>query len=272
MLGNPTDIIYRKEEGIAWIIINRPERLNALRGRTLLEMMAALLDVWGDKSIGVAVITGAGDRAFCTGGDQMKRGMGGYVEEENVIPGIANLEVLSAHGMVMNLIKGITKPIIAAVNGYAIGAGHVLHLACDLSIAAEHARFGQVGPRVGSFDAGLGTVYPARVVGQKKAREIWYMCKQYSAQEALEMGLVNKVVKKEKLEDEVKTWCKELLSKSPTSLAFLKSSFNVDTDGISGLSAMSELAVGLFYSTEESLEGRNAFLEKRAPDFSRFRD
>lgn len=266
------DIIYVKRDGIAKITINRPERMNAFRARTLLEMVEALLDSWGDKSVGVIVITGAGDRAFCTGGDQVDRGPGGYAaEEEQVIPGITNLDVLGAHDLVVDLIRKIPKPVVAAVNGYAIGGGHVLHLACDMSIAAEHARFGQVGPRVGSFDAGVGTAYLARVVGQKRAREIWYLCQQYSAQEALAMGLVNKVVPKEKLEEETEALCRQILAKSPTSLAFLKSSFNAETDGISGLSMVGGLAVDLYYDTEEALEGRNAFIEKRQPDFAKFR-
>ena len=271
MLNKLLDIIYSKEDGIASITINRPERMNSLRNRTFLEIIEALLDAWGDKSVGVIVLTGAGDRAFCTGGDQGERGLGGYVEEdEKVISGITNLDILQSHSLVINLIKGIPKPIIAAVNGYAIGAGHAMHLACDLSIAADHARFGQTGAKVGSFDVGASALL-ARIVGPKKAREIWYLCRQYSAQEALELGMVNKVVPKEKLQEEVNTWCRELLSKSPTALGFLKVAFNADADGIAGVAAMSELAVDLYYEGEESMEGRNAFMEKRAPDFSKFR-
>lgn len=264
------EIIYEKKDGIAKITINRPERLNAFTVLTLQEMAHALADAGMDRSIGVVVLTGAGDRAFCVGGDQVTRGEGGYAESSTRVFGYGDMGMLEAHGLVIYLIRNIPKPVIAAVNGYAIGGGHVLHMVCDISIAAEHARFGQAGPRVGSFDAGFGTAYMARLVGEKKAREIWYLCRQYSAAEALQMGLVNKVVPKEKLEEEVEAWCREILEKSPTALAFLKASFNADTDHIWGLNAISMKGLELFYNTEESLEGRNAFVEKRKPAFRRY--
>jgi naphthoate synthase len=264
------EIIYEKKDGIAKITINRPERLNAFTVLTLQEMAHALADAGMDRSIGVVVLTGAGDRAFCVGGDQVTRGEGGYGESSTGVFGYGDMGMLEAHGLVIYLIRNIPKPVIAAVNGYAIGGGHVLHMVCDISIAAEDARFGQAGPRVGSFDAGFGTAYMARLVGEKKAREIWYLCRQYSAAEALEMGLVNKVVPKEKLEEEVEAWCREILEKSPTALAFLKASFNADTDHIWGLNSISMKGLELFYNTEESLEGRNAFVEKRKPEFRKY--
>jgi naphthoate synthase len=259
------EIIYTKREGIAKIAINRPERYNAFTVRTLHEMIQALEDAWGDKSVGVVVLTGVGQKAFCTGGDQFTRGKGGYGHE-------GGLDMIEAHSRVIFLIRNIPKPVIAAVNGYAIGGGHVLHVICDLTIASETAKFGQVGPRVGSYDAGFGTAFLARVVGEKRAREIWYLCRQYSAAEAYEMGLVNKVVHPEKLEEEVESLCKELLAKSPTALAVLKASFNADTEGLLGISNMAGYSLKLFYDTEESTEGRNAFTEKRQPNFSKFRE
>lgn len=264
------EIVYRKENAVARITINRPERLNAFTVRTLQEMAHALADAGTDRSVGVVVLTGAGDRAFCVGGDQVSRGEGGYEEESTGIFGYGDMGMLEAHGLVIYLIRNIPKPVIAAVNGYAIGGGHVLQMVCDLSIAAEHARFGQAGPRVGSFDAGFGTAYMARLVGEKKAREMWYLCRQYSAAEALEMGLVNKVVPKDRLEEEVQAWCNEILAKSPTALAFVKASFNAETDHIWGLNAVSMKGLELFYKTQESLEGRNAFVEKRQPDFRKY--
>jgi naphthoate synthase len=259
------EIIFEKKDGIAKITINRPQRYNAFTALTLEEMFLAIRDAWADKSVGVVILTGSGDKAFCTGGDQKTKDDEGYGK------GQANFELLDAHGQLLNIIRAIPKPVIAAVNGYAIGGGHILHLVCDLSIASENARFGQAGPRVGSFDAGFGTIYLSRIVGEKKAREIWYLCRQYSAQEALEMGLVNKVVPQGELENEVLKWAQELLQKSPTSLAFLKASFNTDTDHAASITAMSGHAVTLYYQTEESHEGVQAFLEKRPPDFSRFR-
>jgi len=257
------DIIYEKKDGIAKIIINRPQVRNAFRTLTVDELIAALQDAWWDNSIGVVILTGAGDKAFCAGGDQSERGVGGYAKGE------AGHE-MNAEGL-HNIIRNIPKPVIAAVNGFAIGGGHVLHVLCDISLAAATARFGQTGPRVGSFDAGYGSAYLARVVGEKKAREIWYFCRQYSAQEALEMGLVNKVVPADKLMEEAEAWARELLQKSPTALKFLKYSFNADTAHIGGISNMAMSALELYYQTDEALEGVNAFNEKRPVDFSKFR-
>lgn len=259
------EIIYQKKEGVAKIIINRPERYNAFTALTLEEMYEAVRDAWADRSIGVVVLTGCGDKAFCTGGDQKTKDGEGYGKGE------AMFELLDAHGQLINVIRAIPKPVIAAVNGFAIGGGHVLHLVCDLSIASENARFGQAGPRVGSFDAGFGTIFLARIVGEKKAREIWYLCRQYSAQDALEMGLLNKVVPQSELKSEVDKWCAELLQKAPTALACLKASFNADTDHATGITAMARHAVDLYYHTDESHEGVQAFVEKRPPDFSKFR-
>ncbi|MDI3328826.1 MAG: 1,4-dihydroxy-2-naphthoyl-CoA synthase [Alicyclobacillaceae bacterium] len=260
-----TDILYEKKEGVATITINRPEVLNAFRDVTVRELIAAFEDAWDDNEVGVVVLTGAGDRAFCVGGDQKVRSKGGYGGTRGRDMGIG-LEVMTLH----EIIRDIPKPVIAAVNGYAIGGGHVLHVLCDLTIAAEHAKFGQVGPKVGSFDAGYGTAYLARVVGEKRAREIWYLCRQYTAQEAYEMGLVNKVVPKEQLMDEVNRWCRELLERSPFALRMIKASFNADSAHIKGIDELALGALALYYDTEEALEGRNAFLEKRKPDFRKF--
>jgi naphthoate synthase len=259
------EIIYEKDRGVARVIINRPERYNAFTALTLEEMFLAFRDAWADKEVGVVVLTGSGDKAFCTGGDQKTK------EEEGYGRGGAKFELLDAHGQLISIIRNIPKPVIAAVRGYAIGGGHVLHIVCDLTIASDNARFGQAGPRVGSFDAGFGTIFLARIVGEKKAREIWYMCRQYSAMEALEMGLVNKVVPNEELNGEVETWTRELLEKAPTSLACLKASFNADTDHAAGITAIASQAVNLYYHSEESHEGVQAFLDKRPPDFARFR-
>jgi naphthoate synthase len=263
MKPESTDVIYKKQDGVATVAINRPEVLNAFRPLTIDEMIASFEDAWHDDDIGVVVLTGAGDRAFCVGGDQKVRGEGGYEDES----GTPRLHVTQLH----RLIREIPKPVIAMVNGYAIGGGHVLHVLCDLSVASETARFGQVGPRVGSFDAGFGAIYLARIVGEKKAREIWYLCRQYSAQEALEIGLVNAVVPPDRLEEETLAWCRELLSKSPTALRFLKAAFNADTDHVYGIQNLAHGATSLYYATDEAREGRNAFLEKRTPDFSRWR-
>jgi len=257
-----TDIVFEKAEGIGKITINRPEVHNAFRPETLDELLNAFEYCRADEEIGVVILTGAGDRAFCSGGDQRVRGEGGYVGKDGV-PRLNALDLQRA-------IKYLPKPVIAMVAGYAIGGGHVLHLLCDLTIAAENARFGQSGPRVGSFDAGWGATYMARVVGHKKAREIWYLCRQYSAQEALDMGLVNAVVPLAELEETTVQWCREILEKSPLALRFLKAAFNADTDGLAGLQQLAGDATMLFYMTEEGKEGRNAFLEKRTPDFSRF--
>src|SRR3989440_12155309 len=220
-----TDILYEKTNGVAWITINRPETRNAFRTKTVEELTDAFVDARWDPTIGVVVLTGAGDKAFCAGGDQKERGEGGYA------PGARPMDVEALH----SAIRHIPKPVIAMVNGFAIGGGHVLHVLCDLSIASENAIFGQTGPRVGSVDAGHGTGYLARVVGEKKAREIWYMCRQYSAQEALQMGLVNKVVPLADLRKEVEGWCRELLDKSPTALAMAKQSFNIDSEPRAGV-------------------------------------
>ena len=259
------EIVYEKKDGVARITINRPEKLNAATQLTMYEIVQALSDAWVDSSIGVGVLTGVGDRAFCTGGDQSIRGAGGYAGTMAALP----LEVLFQQAT--QLIRGIPKPIIARVNGYAIGGGHVLQVACDLSIASESAQFGQAGPRVGSFDPGIGTGDLVRCVGMKRAKEIWYLCRRYTAKEALEMGLVNRVVPPEKLDEEVDNWCKELLAKSPTALKMLKYAFHAEWDGIAGITSLGIGSLSLFYGTEESLEGRNAFMEKRQPDFRKFR-
>jgi naphthoate synthase len=260
--GDYDDVIYETAEGIAKITINRPEVRNAFRPQTVRELQAAFAEAHEDAGVGVVVLTGAGDNAFCAGGDQKVRGDGGYLGDD----GVPRLNVLD----LQRQIRTLPKPVIAMVAGYAIGGGHVLHLVCDLTIAADNAVFGQTGPKVGSFDAGYGATLLARIVGHKKAREIWFLCRQYSAQEALEMGLVNTVVPLERLEEETVAWCREILEKSPTALRFLKAAFNADTDGLAGLQQLAGDATLLFYLTEEAKEGRNAFLEKRAPDFSKF--
>ncbi len=256
-----TDILYEKNEGVAWVTINRPQVRNAFRTRTVRELTEAFEDARWDPSIGVVVITGAGDKAFCSGGDQKERGQGGYATEERP------MDVEALH----SAIRHIPKPVIAMVNGFAIGGGHVLHVLCDLSIAADTAIFGQTGPRVGSVDAGHGTGVLARIVGEKKAREIWYLCRQYTASEALAMGLVNKVVPLKDLRSEVEQWCRELLEKSPTALALAKQSFNIDSEQRAGVAQFAHTALNLYYQTEEAMEGRNAFVEKRPVNFGRFR-
>jgi naphthoate synthase len=256
------DILYEGAEGIGKITINRPEVRNAFRPETLFELEDAFRRARDDASMGVIILTGAGDLAFCSGGDQRVRGHGGYVGKD----GVPRLNVLD----LQRQIKYLPKPVIAMVAGYAIGGGHVLHLVCDLTIAADNARFGQTGPRVGSFDAGYGAGYLARVVGHKKAREIWYLCRQYDAQEALDMGLVNTVVPLAQLEDETVKWCREILEKSPTAIRLLKAAFNADTDGLAGIQNLAGDATLLYYLGEEAKEGRDAYVEKRKPDFSRF--
>ena len=256
------DIIYEHAEGMAKITINRPEVRNAFRPKTLFELSDAFSHAHEEASIGVIILTGAGTKAFCSGGDQRVRGEGGYVGDD----GVPRLNVLP----LQRQIRTIPKPVVAMVAGYAIGGGHVLHIVCDLTIAADNAVFGQTGPKVGSFDAGYGATLLGRIVGHKKAKEIWYLCRQYSAQEALEMGLVNVVVPLEQLEEETVRWSREMLEKSPTALRFLKAAFNADTDGLAGLQQLAGDATLLFYLSEEAQEGRNAFLEKRKPDFSRF--
>jgi naphthoate synthase len=256
-----TDILYEKKDGVAWITINRPEVRNAFRTRTVEELTDTFVDARWDTSIGVVVLTGAGDKAFCAGGDQKERGGGGYAASRRP------MDVEALH----SAIRHIPKPVIAMVNGFAIGGGHVLHVLCDLSVAADSAVFGQTGPRVGSVDAGHGTGYLARVVGEKKAREIWYLCRQYTAQEALGLGLVNKVVPLKALRAEVEQWCKDLLEKSPTALALAKQSFNIDSEPRAGVAQFAHTALGLYYQTQEAMEGRNAFVEKRPVDFRKFR-
>ncbi len=258
------DIKYEtSDEGIAKITINRPEVRNAFRPKTVKELRAAMAQARDDENVGVVILTGEGPDAFCSGGDQRVRGEGGYVGDD----GIPRLNVLD----LQQDIRRLPKPVIAMVAGYAIGGGHVLHLVCDLTIAADNARFGQTGPKVGSFDGGYGASYMARIVGQKKAREIWYLCRQYDAKQALEMGLVNRVVPLAELELETVTWCREILQHSPTALRLLKSSFNADCDGQAGLQELAGNATLLFYLTEEGKEGKNAFLEKRKPNFKKFR-
>lgn len=256
------DIIYETYEGIAKITINRPEVHNAFRPKTVTELIDAFAYARDDASVGVIVLTGAGDKAFCSGGDQTVRGHGGYVGDDE----IPRLNVLD----LQRLMRVIPKPVVAMVAGYAIGGGHVLHVIADLTIAADNAIFGQTGPKVGSFDAGYGANYLARIVGHKKAREIWFLCRQYNAQEALDMGLVNTVVPLEQLEAETIQWCKEMLEKSPTALRFLKASFNADTDGLAGLQQLGGDATLLYYTTDEAKEGRDSFKEKRKPDFDQF--
>jgi len=261
-LATYTDILYEFAEGIAKITINRPEVRNAFRPETVTEMADAFARAREDDRIGVVILTGAGDKAFCSGGDQKVRGDGGYVGGD----GVPRLNVLD----LQRQIRTLPKPVIAMVAGYAIGGGHVLHVVCDLTIAADNAVFGQTGPRVGSFDAGYGATLLGRSVGHKKAKEIWFLCRQYSAQQALEMGLVNAVVPLERLEEETVAWAREILEKSPLALRFLKAAFNADTDGLAGLQQLAGDATLLYYLTEEAKEGRNAFLEKRKPDFARF--
>ena len=262
--SNFEDILYQKsKEGIAKITINRPEVRNAFRPLTVKEMLQALDDAREDSEIGVIILTGAGDEAFCSGGDQRVRGDAGYQDSGT---GHLRLNVLDFQRQV----RTCPKPVVAMVAGYAIGGGHVLHVICDLSIAADNAIFGQSGPKVGSFDGGYGSSYLARIVGQKKAREIWFLCRQYNAKQALEMGLVNTVVPLEQLEEETLQWCHEMLRMSPVALRCLKASLNADCDGQAGLQELAGNATMLFYMSEEGQEGRNAYLEKRSPDFSRF--
>lgn len=256
------DIKYEKWNGIAKITINRPEVRNAFRPLTVNELIDAFARARDDKEVGAIILTGEGDQAFCSGGDQKVRGHGGYVGDDE----IPRLNVLD----LQRLIRVIPKPVIAMVAGYAIGGGHVLHVVCDLTIAADNARFGQTGPKVGSFDAGYGSGYLARIIGHKKAREIWYLCRQYDAQQALDMGLVNTVVPLEQLEAETIQWCQEILQHSPTALRFLKAAMNADTDGLAGLQQLAGDATLLYYTTDEAKEGRDAFKEKRDPDFGQF--
>jgi naphthoate synthase len=256
------DIRYETAEGIAKITINRPEVRNAFRPQTLFELKDAFSKAHEAQDVGVIILTGEGEKAFCSGGDQRIRGHGGYVGDD----GVPRLNVLE----LQRQIRTLPKPVVAMVAGYAIGGGHVLHVVCDLTIAADNARFGQTGPKVGSFDGGYGSTLLARIVGHKKAREIWFLCREYDAQQALEMGLVNTVVPLAELEAETVRWSREMLEKSPTALRFLKASFNADTDGLAGIQQLAGDATLLYYLTDEAKEGRNAFLEKRKPDFGQF--
>lgn len=249
-------------DGVGKITINRPEVRNAFRPQTVKEMLVAFEMLHEDEEVGVIILTGQGDKAFCSGGDQKVRGDGGYVGGD----GVPRLNILD----VQKKIRGIPKPVVAMVAGYAIGGGHVLHVVCDLTIAADNAIFGQTGPKVGSFDGGLGSSYLARIVGQKKAREIWYLCRQYDAQQALDMGLVNTVVPLDQLEEETLKWSREMMAHSPLALRCLKASLNADCDGQMGLLDLAGNATLLYYLSEEAKEGKNAFVEKRKPDFSKF--
>lgn len=261
--GSFTDILYHKIPGIAKITINRPHVRNAFRPLTIQEMMQALENARQDCTIGAIIITGQGREAFCAGGDQKIRGVAGYKDSD----GTEHLNVLDFQRQ----IRTCPKPVVAMVAGYAIGGGHVLHIVCDLTLAADNAIFGQVGPKVGSFDGGFGSSYLARIVGQKKAREIWFLCRQYNAQEALQMGLVNAVVPYEELEATTISWCQEMLERSPIALRCLKAALNADCDGQTGLQELAGNATMLFYMTEEGQEGRNAFVEKRKPNFKQFK-
>jgi naphthoate synthase len=273
--GELTDIRYEKSaageggssSGIAKITIARPEVRNAFRPRTVIEISRALEDAREDTEIGVVILTGEGPDAFCSGGDQRVRGDSGYLDDDDAgRAGVGRFHVTDLHVQ----IRRLPKPVVAMVAGYAIGGGHVLHLVCDLTIAADNARFGQVGPKVGSFDGGFGAGLLANLVGPKKAKEIWFLCRQYSAQEALDMGLVNTVVPLERLEEETVGWCREMLALSPFALRLLKASFNAAEDGLSGIQQLAHDANLLFYGSEEAQEGRDAYREKRKPDFARF--
>lgn len=258
-----TDIKLEKtEDGVAKITINRPEVRNAFRPLTVKEMLEAFEIVHEDRDVGVIILCGEGPLAFCSGGDQKVRGEAGYVGDD----GVPRLNILD----VQRKIRTLPKPVVAMVAGYAIGGGHVLHVVCDLTIAADNARFGQTGPKVGSFDGGFGSSYLSRIVGQKKAREIWFLCRQYDAQEALDMGLVNTVVPLDQLEAETLKWCREMLQHSPLALRCLKASLNADCDGQMGLLDLAGNATLLYYMSEEAQEGKQAFVEKRKPDFSKF--
>jgi len=258
------DILFEAtEDGIAKITINRPQVRNAFRPETVQELLKAFELSRDNEDIGVVILTGAGQEAFCSGGDQKVRGEGGYIGKD----GIPRLNILD----VQKLIRSLPKPVIAMVAGYAIGGGHVLHVVCDLTIAADNARFGQTGPKVGSFDGGLGSSYLARIVGQKKAREIWYLCRQYNAQEALDMGLVNHIVPLEDLETETLKWCREILEHSPLALRCLKTALNADCDGQIGLLDFAGNATLLYYLSDEAREGKTAFIEKRKPNFKKFK-
>jgi naphthoate synthase len=265
--GEYTDIRYETAEGIAKITIDRPEVRNAFRPQTLIEISDALERAREDLDVGVIVLTGEGPLAFCSGGDQRVRGDTGYMHEDDAAKrGVGRFHVTDLHIQ----IRRLPKPVVAMVAGYAVGGGHVLHIVCDLTIAADNARFGQTGPRVGSFDGGFGAGLLANLVGPKKAKEIWFLCRQYDAQQALEMGLVNTVVPLERLEEETVEWCREMLALSPFSLRLLKASFNAAEDGLSGIQQLAHDTNLLFYASEEAQEGRDAYREKRRPDFGKF--
>ncbi|MGV0975704.1 MAG: 1,4-dihydroxy-2-naphthoyl-CoA synthase [Azonexus sp.] len=261
--ANYSDILYDTAEGVARITINRPERRNAFRPETVSQLIDAFHRAHRDNSIGAIILTGAGSEAFCSGGDQTVRGNEGYIDEG----GTPHLNVLDLQMQ----IRRLPKPVVAMVAGYAIGGGHVLHLVCDLTIAADNARFGQTGPRVGSFDAGLGAGLMARTIGMKRAKEIWLLCRQYDAATALDWGLVNAVVPVEQLEAETVSWCRDMLKLSPMALRMIKAGFNADTDGLAGIQELAGNATGLFYMSEEGQEGRNAWLERRPPNFGKYR-
>jgi dihydroxynaphthoic acid synthetase len=258
-----SDILYEASNGVATITINRPQVLNAFTAHTVDELTQSFMLAWSDRSVRVVILTGAGDKAFCVGGDLNTRSQDGY-EGESRSPIGTDIEALHS------VIRDIPKPVIAAVNGYAIGGGHVLHVICDMTIASDRARFGQVGPKVGSIDAGFGTGYLARLVGEKKAREIWFLCRQYSAEEARQMGLVNAVVPHEQLMDEARSWAAEVVSLSPTAIRLAKQSFNIHSETFRGVEAFASTALGMFYGTDEAMEGRDAFMGKRKPDFDKF--
>jgi len=257
------DVLYEVDNGLAWVTINRAERFNSFRGRTIDELIFCFKTAWADKAVGVIALTGAGEKAFSAGGDQKQRmETGDYGPTETGL-----FEVEAFH----RLIREVPKPVIAAVNGVAVGGGHVLHVLCDITIAADHARFGQAGPRVGSFDAGFGSAYLARILGDKRAREVWFLCRQYDADTMERWGLVNKVVPLADLKSEVRTWADEMLAMSPTALAVLKHSFNADSDSIAGIGSIAFDSLNMFVDTPEAKEGVAAWNEKRKPDFSKFR-
>ncbi len=259
------DIRYEKDDGVAVVTIDRPEKMNAFRAQTCRELIEAFEDAWADGTIGVVILTGAGDRAFCTGGDVSVRGESGYAGEGS--RHAIGLDIEEVH----SIIRDIPKPVIAAVNGYAIGGGHVLHVICDLTIAADTARFGQVGPKVGSVDPGFGTAYLARVVGEKKAREFWYLCEQYTAEECRQLGLVNKVVPAAELMDAAMAWARRIVDMSPTAITIAKQSFNTDSESIRAVGALGISALALYYGTDEAMEGQRAFTERRPPNFRQYR-
>ena len=257
-----SDILFEQHGRVARITINRPEVYNAFRPQTVMEMLDAVAYTREAQNVGVLLLTGAGDKAFCSGGDQRVKGQGGYVDAN----GVPRLNVLDLH----KAIRSLPKPVTALVNGYSIGGGNVLQVVCDLTIASDNARFGQAGPKVGSFDGGFGSSYLARCVGQKKAREIWFLCRQYTAAEALEMGMVNKVVPLERLEDEAMEWCDDILKRSPMAIRMIKRALNAELDGQHGLMELAGDATLMFYMMAEAQEGKNAFLEKRDPNFDDF--